>query len=118
MIYAIQPFISRCVADICKHQINVLNLIISQALKRCSVLYCICRKPYDKERAMIACDRCSEWYHFDCVNLPEPDSGDEGCELLLEKEYGPTGEFICPACKPSETQERSSFHVKVDNEDR
>lgn len=88
-----------------------------EALKRRSVLYCICRKPYDKERAMIACDRCSEWYHFDCVNLPEPDSSDEGCELLLEKEYGPTGEFICPACKPSETQERSSFHVKVDNED-
>jgi len=87
-----------------------------EALKHRSVLYCICRKPYDKERAMIACDRCSEWYHFDCVNLPQPDSSDEGCELL-EKEYGATVEFICPACKPSETQERSSLHLKADNDD-
>lgn len=88
-----------------------------EALKHRSVLYCICRKPYDKERAMIACDRCSEWYHFDCVNLPEPDSSDEGCELLLEKEYGATAEFICPACKPSEAQEKSSLHLDVDNDD-
>ncbi|KAK9144894.1 hypothetical protein Sjap_004797 [Stephania japonica] len=48
-----------------------------------SVLYCICRKPYD-QRAMIACDSCDEWYHFDCVNLQGP----------LPKTY------MCPACTP------------------
>ncbi|KAL6986236.1 hypothetical protein U1Q18_019604 [Sarracenia purpurea var. burkii] len=46
-----------------------------------SMLYCICRKPYD-QRAMIACDRCDEWYHFDCINLSS-----------APKIY------ICPACK-------------------
>ncbi|XP_074264811.1 lysine-specific demethylase JMJ17-like [Silene latifolia] len=47
-----------------------------------SVLYCICRKPYD-QKPMIACDQCDEWYHFDCVNLVSPP------EI-----------YICPACKP------------------
>ncbi|KAH9620864.1 hypothetical protein KSS87_016795 [Heliosperma pusillum] len=47
-----------------------------------SVLYCICRKPYD-QRPMIACDQCDEWYHFDCVNLVSPP------EI-----------YICPACNP------------------
>ncbi|KAK3034555.1 hypothetical protein RJ639_033801 [Escallonia herrerae] len=62
-----------------------------------SMLYCICRKPYD-QRAMIACDKCDEWYHFDCIKLSS-----------TPKTY------ICPACKfepdnfctsPSMTQER------------
>eukprot|EP01018_Ginkgo_biloba_P033354 Gb_26073 [translate_table: standard] len=87
------------------------------ALKVRSVLYCICRKPYDEERAMIACDRCSEWYHFDCINLPEPDSSDEGCELLLQRECGPSGEFICPVCKPTQMQECSALHPKIDDYD-
>ncbi|KAF8412259.1 hypothetical protein HHK36_000220 [Tetracentron sinense] len=48
-----------------------------------SVLYCICRKPYD-HRAMIACDQCDEWYHFDCINLHAT----------------PAKTYICPACEP------------------
>ncbi|KAB1200329.1 Lysine-specific demethylase 5A [Morella rubra] len=51
-------------------------------LRARSMLYCICRKPYD-QRAMIACDQCDEWYHFDCIKLHS-----------LPKVY------ICPACKP------------------
>lgn len=46
------------------------------------MLYCICRKPYD-HRAMIACDQCDEWYHFDCIKLGSPP------EI-----------YICPACSP------------------
>lgn len=46
-----------------------------------TMLYCICRKPYD-QRAMIACDNCDEWYHFDCIKLS-----------AAPKVY------ICPACK-------------------
>ena len=53
-----------------------------QLLRARSLLYCICRKPYD-HRAMIACDQCDEWYHFDCINLSS-----------APKIY------ICPACKP------------------
>ncbi|KAK4365380.1 hypothetical protein RND71_016738 [Anisodus tanguticus] len=45
-----------------------------------SMLYCICWRPYDK-RLMIACDKCDEWYHFDCIKLSS-----------LPKIY------ICPAC--------------------
>ncbi|PIN05226.1 hypothetical protein CDL12_22235 [Handroanthus impetiginosus] len=47
-----------------------------------SMLYCICRKPYDR-RAMIACDKCDEWYHFDCINISS-----------APKVY------TCPACSP------------------
>eukprot|EP00252_Welwitschia_mirabilis_P022400 TRINITY_DN6049_c0_g2_i1.p1 TRINITY_DN6049_c0_g2~~TRINITY_DN6049_c0_g2_i1.p1 ORF type:complete len:888 (-),score=202.20 TRINITY_DN6049_c0_g2_i1:441-2870(-) len=88
-----------------------------EELKARSVLYCICRKPYDNKRAMIACDRCSEWYHFDCINLPEPGKSDECCENLLEREYGPDAEFICPVCCPSETQDSGSHDNKaLDND--
>lgn len=45
-----------------------------------SMLYCICRRPYD-QRAMIACDNCDEWYHFDCIKLSSPPKI-----------------YICPAC--------------------
>lgn len=53
-----------------------------QLLRARSMLYCICRKPYDR-RAMIACDQCDEWYHFDCIKL-----------VSAPKIY------ICPACEP------------------
>ncbi|KAK1374392.1 Lysine-specific demethylase rbr-2 [Heracleum sosnowskyi] len=64
-----------------------------------SMLYCICRKPYD-QRAMIACDKCDEWYHFDCIKLTSPPKV-----------------YACPACKldidylsssPSSSEERST----------
>lgn len=31
-------------------------------------LYCVCRK-IDTSRPMLSCDKCEEWYHFDCVGL-------------------------------------------------
>ncbi|XP_054790180.1 lysine-specific demethylase JMJ17-like isoform X2 [Prosopis cineraria] len=48
-----------------------------------SMLYCICRKPFDPGR-MIACNQCGEWYHFDCMKLP------------YSEEF-----YTCPACNPS-----------------
>ncbi|XP_042381828.1 lysine-specific demethylase 5B-like isoform X1 [Zingiber officinale] len=53
-------------------------------LRERTLLYCICRMPND-QRAMIACDQCDEWYHFECVNLHEP----------------PPKTFYCPACQPT-----------------
>ncbi|KAI3710834.1 hypothetical protein L2E82_40628 [Cichorium intybus] len=50
-------------------------------LRERSMLYCICRKPYDR-RPMICCDKCEEWYHFKCIKLS-----------WVPKDY------ICPACK-------------------
>lgn len=31
--------------------------------------YCICRKGHDGLSYMIACDRCNEWFHGDCIGL-------------------------------------------------
>ncbi|KAJ1260901.1 hypothetical protein BS78_10G267700 [Paspalum vaginatum] len=66
-----------------------------------SVLYCICRKPYDN-RAMIACDQCDEWYHFDCINLLGP----------------PPETYFCPACHPNNGEECISLARPYDDEDR
>ncbi|XP_026448028.1 lysine-specific demethylase rbr-2-like isoform X1 [Papaver somniferum] len=54
-----------------------------------TVLYCICRKPYNNKAPMIACDLCEEWYHFDCVKICEPAPNN----------------YLCPACKPLEEKE-------------
>ncbi|EXB37360.1 Lysine-specific demethylase 5A [Morus notabilis] len=62
-------------------------------LRARSMLYCICRKPYG-QRAMIACDQCDEWYHFDCIKL-----------VCVPKIY------ICPACKPIKEELPTSLSV-------
>lgn len=33
---------------------------------------------------MIACDQCSEWYHYSCLGLPEPETE--------------AADFVCPDC--------------------
>lgn len=48
-------------------------------------LYCVCKTAYDEDRVMIACDRCDEWYHTQCVNMPD-----------LEVDL--VDQFICPPC--------------------
>lgn len=48
---------------------------------------------------MIACDCCGEWYHFSCINLPEPDSSDEDTDDVIQQECELSGDFICPQCK-------------------
>ena len=39
-------------------------------------VYCIpaCRMPNDKNKAMIFCDKCHGWFHYDCVDLNKDDS--------------------------------------------
>ena len=32
-------------------------------------LYCVCRRPWDGQEFMIACDSCHEWFHAGCVGL-------------------------------------------------
>ncbi|KAJ3511298.1 hypothetical protein NLJ89_g4178 [Agrocybe chaxingu] len=48
-------------------------------------LYCVCKTKYDEDRFMIACDRCDDWYHTQCVNMPD-----------LEVDL--VDQFICPPC--------------------
>ncbi|GAA5867586.1 hypothetical protein JCM1840_002562 [Sporobolomyces johnsonii] len=54
-------------------------------------LYCVCQELYDPERMMIACDRCEEWFHTDCVGIP-----DDSVELV--------DQFICPKCQAKFTE--------------
>ncbi|KAJ7225474.1 hypothetical protein GGX14DRAFT_639073 [Mycena pura] len=48
-------------------------------------LYCICKTKYDDNRNMIACDRCDEWYHTQCVDMPD---------LVVDL----VDQFFCPPC--------------------
>ncbi|KAI8342913.1 hypothetical protein BC941DRAFT_387745 [Chlamydoabsidia padenii] len=36
-----------------------------------STLYCFCQKPYDVSQFMIACDRCDQWFHGECIGIDE-----------------------------------------------
>ncbi|CAO3694579.1 unnamed protein product [Rhizopus stolonifer] len=36
-----------------------------------NTLYCICKRPYDIPRFMIACDKCDQWFHGECINISE-----------------------------------------------
>ncbi|SCV67928.1 BQ2448_49 [Microbotryum intermedium] len=51
-------------------------------------LYCVCKELYDAERTMIACDKCENWYHLECVHIP-----DHMVELV--------DWFFCPPCTES-----------------
>ncbi|KAF7320280.1 PHD-type domain-containing protein [Mycena kentingensis (nom. inval.)] len=48
-------------------------------------LYCICKTTYDEDRFMIACDKCDEWYHTQCVDMPD---------LVVDL----VDQFFCPPC--------------------
>ncbi|KAF8626522.1 hypothetical protein AX15_004827 [Amanita polypyramis BW_CC] len=48
-------------------------------------LYCVCKTRYDEDRLMIACDRCDEWYHTQCVNISD---------LVVDL----VDQFFCPTC--------------------
>ncbi|KAF5729995.1 lysine-specific demethylase 5B isoform X2 [Tripterygium wilfordii] len=71
-------------------------------LRARTMLYCICRKPYD-EMTMIACDQCNEWYHIACVKL-----------------HSPRKVYICGACRPQTGEcvmldhERSTDSISVE----
>ncbi|KAJ9550078.1 hypothetical protein OSB04_022621 [Centaurea solstitialis] len=67
-------------------------------LRERSMLYCICRKPYD-QRPMIACDKCDEWYHFDCIKLSSAPKS-----------------YICPACKVDTADEGKCTSSSIEQE--
>ncbi|KAL1884225.1 hypothetical protein VTK73DRAFT_5361 [Phialemonium thermophilum] len=47
--------------------------------------YCICRGP-DNHRFMIACDKCEDWFHGDCIGMDKYTG-----ENLVQR-------YICPNC--------------------
>ncbi|KAB5560089.1 hypothetical protein GE09DRAFT_962291 [Coniochaeta sp. 2T2.1] len=48
-------------------------------------IYCLCRGP-DNHRFMIACDRCEDWFHGDCIGMDKYTG-----ENLVQR-------YICPRC--------------------
>ncbi|CCC10327.1 hypothetical protein SMACR_02902 [Sordaria macrospora] len=48
--------------------------------------YCICGGP-DNHRFMIACDRCEDWFHGECINMDKYTG-----ENLVQR-------YICPRCE-------------------
>ncbi|WFC97857.1 COMPASS (complex proteins associated with Set1p) component [Malassezia yamatoensis] len=58
-------------------------------------LYCVCRQAIEDDRVMIACDQCDEWFHTDCLQIP--DDAVDRIDL-----------FICPGCE-TRTQARTSY---------
>lgn len=57
-------------------------------------LYCICRTA-DESATMIGCDKCDEWYHFECVGIDQTQIPD------IE-----SYEFICPACQKKQSKQQ------------
>ncbi|KAA8522400.1 hypothetical protein F0562_013239 [Nyssa sinensis] len=94
--------------NLCVHFEKELKLLRDR-----SMLYCICRKPYD-QRAMIACDKCDEWYHFDCIKLSSPPKIYicPACKLLTEEDLS-TSPLTAQESKCEEPQTPSPRHTEL-----
>ena len=60
-------------------------------LQEASKLWCLCRLPYNKERPMLACDYCQQWFYYDCCGLSSP-----GDDKDVDSVAPP--DFKCHAC--------------------
>ena len=47
-------------------------------------LYCVCRSPVGTD--MVMCNKCRQWFHPDCVNVPD---------LVFSSASAP---YVCPKC--------------------
>lgn len=54
--------------------------------------YCYCQKKNDPLRPMICCDKCLEWYHYDCLNFSKQE---EAFWSSAESQEEP---WICNEC--------------------
>lgn len=68
-----------------------------------TALYCVCRQSYDGSRNMIACDRCEDWFHPECVGITDL------------KKITPETPYFCPNCEkaPTPARPRSSSSAAV-----
>lgn len=69
---------------------------VEESDKEDDKLYCVCKTRYNEDRVMIACDRCDEWYHTQCVNMPD-------LEIDL------VDQFTCPPCVKKNPELRTTW---------
>lgn len=69
---------------------------VEESDKEDDKLYCVCKTGYDEDRVMIACDKCDEWYHTQCVNMPD-------LEIDL------VDQFTCPPCVKKNPELRTTW---------
>ncbi|CDW80850.1 transcription factor jumonji [Stylonychia lemnae] len=71
-------------------------------------LYCICRTA-DESSQMIGCDKCDEWYHFECVGI-DPVFISVCFNLYLQSTIPDleSYEFICPECQKKASKSNQS----------
>lgn len=62
-------------------------------------VFCVCRGIDDGVRSMIQCNRCKDWFHFECVDIPEDRVPSlyrcSRCKILSRK-VGKTQEAMSP----------------------
>lgn len=63
-------------------------------------LYCLCQEPAD-DRFMIACDKCEEWFHGECINVKESEAGNI--------KY-----YYCPKCCKRDPTLKTKYRKKKD----
>merc|ERR1739838_724800 len=63
-------------------------------------LYCLCQEPAD-DRFMIACDKCEEWLHGECINVKESEAGNI--------KY-----YYCPKCCKRDPTLKTKYRKKKD----
>jgi hypothetical protein len=49
------------------------------------ITFCVCKTTYNESRAMISCDSCLDWFHYDCIQVTTDELDDD--------------EFTCNDCK-------------------
>jgi hypothetical protein len=54
-------------------------------LEEAMSVFCVCRQPDTGDKAMINCDKCKDWFHYDCVGIPAEGPGE-------------ASEYLCPKC--------------------
>ena len=63
------------------------------------LLFCICCRPYEKEKGMIQCDSCQDWFHYRCLGRVEEERAEEEA-------------FCCDLCKRGDAKYQQQLESK------